>query len=130
MKRRRQLVWFFLDPKIKFCLTIKKYGGIDEHNTFKEFTNVSETLNRKEYFNVADGGKFIAKVPLSWKKSFSEGVVIPHKMKNCGDCTKEILCDQCDKLANQNKQFSANLNEIKRESTDEVGHMLPKFITT
>ena len=37
---------------------------------------------------MADSGKLIAKESLSWKKSFSQGVVIPHKMKNCGDCKK------------------------------------------
>ena len=78
---------------------------------------------------MADGGKLIAKVPLSWKKSFSQGVVIPHKMRNCNKCSKVILCDNCDKLVNQKKEFSANLNELKREFPNELGHMLPKKIT-
>ena len=78
----------FLAPEIKFYLTINKYGVIDEHKTFKGFKNVSDNLIRKEYFTMADGGKLIAKVPLSWKKSFSQGVVIPHKKKNCVDCKK------------------------------------------
>ena len=30
-----------------------------------------------------DGDKLIAKVPLSWKKSSSMGVVFPHKIRNC-----------------------------------------------
>ena len=77
-------IWYglFLAPKIKYCLTINKYGVIDEHKTFKRFTSVSDNLDREEYFNMADGGKLIAKVPLSWKKSFSQGFVIPHKRKN------------------------------------------------
>ena len=120
----------FLAPKIKYCLTINKYGVIDEHKTFKGFTNVSDNLDRKEYFKMADGDKLVAIVPLSWKKSFSQGVVIPHKMRNCSDCTKDILCDDCDKLVNQNKEFSANLNELKREKPNNHGHMLPKYIIT
>ena len=40
----------FLAPKIKYCLTINKHGVIDEHKTFKGFTNVSDNLDRKEYF--------------------------------------------------------------------------------
>ena len=40
----------FLAPKIKYCLTINKYVVIDEHKTFKGFTNVSDNLDRKEYF--------------------------------------------------------------------------------
>ena len=120
----------FFAPKIKYCLTINKYGIIDEHKTFKGFRNVSENLDTKEYFIVADGGKLIAKVPLSWKKSFSQGVVIPHQMKSCSDCKIDSLCDRCDKLVNQRKEFSVNLNELKREAPNEHGQMLPNYTIT
>ena len=83
----------FLAPKIKYCVTTNKFGVIDEHKTFKGFINVSDNLNRKEYFKMFEGDKLVAKVPLSWKKSYSYGVVIPHKMRNCNKCTKDILCD-------------------------------------
>ena len=78
-------IWYglFLAPKTKFCLTINEYGIIDEHKTFETFTNVSDNLNRKEFFNMAGGDKLMAKVPLSWKKPIIQGVVIPHKMRNC-----------------------------------------------
>ena len=118
----------FLAPKINDCLTLNKYGVIDEHKTFKGFTNVSNNLDRKEYFKMADGDKLVAKIPLSWKKSYSQGGIIPHKMRNCTNCRKDILCDICDKLVNQNKEFSPNLNELKREKPDDFGHMLPKYI--
>ena len=36
----------FLPPKIKYCLTIKIFGVIQEHKCLKGFTNVSENLNR------------------------------------------------------------------------------------
>ena len=77
-----------------------------------------------------NGEKLKAKVPLSWKKSFSQGVVIPHKMRNCYQCKKDILCGRCDKLVNQNKDFSANVIELKREPPNEFGHMIPKYIIT
>ena len=77
-----------------------------------------------------EGDKLIAKVPLSWKKSFSMGVVIPHKLRNCSKSPKDILCDGCDKLVNQRQEFSANLNELKRQCPNEFGHMLPIYITT
>ena len=67
--------------------------------------------------------------PLSCKKSYSQGVVIPHKIRNCGECQKDILCDGCDKFVNQNKEFSANLNELKRQAPNQCGYMLPKNIT-
>ena len=86
-----------------YCLTINKYGVRDEHKTFKGFSNVSDDLDRKEFFKMADGGNLIAKVPLSWKKSFSQGVVIPHKIRICTDCKNDSFCDSCDKLVNQKK---------------------------
>ena len=61
---------------------------------------------------MADGDNLIAKVPLSWKKSFSQGVVIPHKVRYCTKCKKDILCESFDKLVNQKKEFLANLNEL------------------
>ena len=65
-------IWFglFLAPKIKYCLTINKYGVIDGHKTFKGFTNVSDSLDRKFFFKKIDGAKLVAKVTLSWKRVF------------------------------------------------------------
>ena len=78
----------FLALKIKFCLTINKYAVIDEHKTFKGYTNVSDNLDRKEYFKMFEGDKLNAKVTLSWKKSFRMGVLNSYKMRNCGECKK------------------------------------------
>ena len=103
----RRAIWYdlFLAPKIMNCLTINKFGIIDEHKTLQGFTSVSENLNRKKYFKMANGVKLIAKVPLSWKKSVSQGVVIPYKMRTRVDCNKDIPCDKCDKLVNKKKQI-------------------------
>ena len=81
----------FLAPKINYCLTINKYGVMDKHKTFKGFTNVSDKLDRKEYFKMFNGDKLLAKVPLSWKKSFIQRVVIPHKLRNCTVCKKRYF---------------------------------------
>ena len=51
-------------------------------------------------------------------------------MKNCNNCTKDVSCNDCDKLVNQIKEFSANLNELKPEKPNDSGHMLPKNIIT
>ena len=51
-------------------------------------------------------------------------------MRNCTVCKIDSLCDRCDKLINQRKDFPASLNELKREAPNEFGHMLPKYITT
>ena len=57
----------FLAPKIKNCLKINKKGVIDEHKTFKGFTNISGILDWKMFFTKLDGGKLLAKVPMRWK---------------------------------------------------------------
>ena len=91
---------------------------------------MSDNPDRKDYFNMAERGKLIAKVPLSWKKRSSQGVVIPHKMRNCNNCKKDSLCDECDRLVYQRIKFSANPNELKREPPNQFGHMLPMYIIT
>ena len=129
-KNGRIFYGLILAPKIKYCSTINKYGFIDEHKTFKGFTNVSDNLDRKEYFKMCGGDKLFAKVPLNWKKSFSQGVVIPHKMRNCGEYKKDILCENSDKLVTQKKKFSANLHKLRQQAPEEFGHMLTKYETT
>ena len=117
----------FLAPKIKYCLTINELGVIEKHKTFKGFTNVSDNLDRKKYFKMFDGDKLVAKCHCLGK-SLCMAVVNPHKMRSCNKCTKDTLSDGCDKLVNQTKEFSANLNEIKRELPNKFGHLLPKYI--
>ena len=51
-------------------------------------------------------------------------------MRNCTNCKGDILCEKCDSLVNQRKEFSAKQIEMKREPPNEYGHMLPKYITT
>ena len=63
------------------------------------------------------------------EKNLSMGVVIPHKIRKSNKCHKDSFCGGCDKLVNQNKEFSVNLNELKREHPSQLGHMLPKYIT-
>ena len=106
------LYGLFLAPKIMYCSTLNKYGIIDESKTLKMFKNVSDNLNRKEYFKMFNSDKLIAKVPLSWKKSFNMGVVIPHEMRNCGEC-KEIFYVKFVINWLIRKKISANLNELK-----------------
>ena len=50
-------------------------------------------------------------------------------MKNCNGLEKDILCDNCDKLVNQKKEFAAKLNEMKRQPANKFGHKLPKYLT-
>ena len=71
------------------------------------------------YFNTFDGDKLIAKEPLSWEKSLCMGVVTPHALRNCNECEIISLCDKYDKLVNQSEEFSANLNESKRQAPNE-----------
>ena len=64
---------------------------------------------------------------MSWKNTFISGVIIPHNLRNFNECSKDILCDRCDKLLNQKKELSANLNELKRQPLNEFGYMIPWY---
>ena len=47
----------FLAPKIKYCSTIYKFDIIDEHKSFKRFTEMSDNLDRKECFKMFESDK-------------------------------------------------------------------------
>ena len=119
----------FLAPKIKYVLTIDDYGIIQQHMTFKGFNDSKRLLDRSQYFDMLDGKKITAMLPRSWKKSFNSGVVIPTKMRHCNACKDGIICTTCNNQINENKEFEANLNELKRQPPDdEFGYMLPCYV--
>ena len=66
-------------------------------------------------------------LPRASKKTFNNGVVIPVKMRQSNNCNGEILCNECNNRMNENKEFDANLNELKRHPPNEFGFMLPCY---
>ena len=78
--------------------------------TFKGFNDSKRLLDRSQYFDVLEGRKISAMSPKSWKKSFSNGIAIPAKMRRCDNSKGKILCATCINQINQNKDFEANLN--------------------
>ena len=113
----------FLAPKIKYCLTIDEYGIIEEHKTFKGFTESQRLLDRNQYSEMLKGNKMHAKLPISWKKGCASGIVIPKQARYCTDCKKDSICTGCDKKMNQIKEIAPNLNELKRQPANSFGHM-------
>ena len=74
-------------------------------------------------------GKIVsALLPKSWKKSFDSGIIIPTRMRFCNECNDEIMCNKCNHQINENKEFEANLNELKRHPPNKFGPMLPYYI--
>ena len=118
----------FLAPKIKYCLSIDNYGNIQEHKTFKGFNYSKQLLDRSQYFKMIEGKEVSALLPKSWKKSFDSGISIPTKMRFCNECDDKKVCNKCNNQVNENKEFEANLNELKRNHPNEFGHMLPCFV--
>ena len=118
----------YLASKIKYCLTIDDYGIIKEHKTFKGFNDSQRLLDRSQYFKMKEGKKISAMLPKSWKKSFDNGIIIPAKMRFCDGCNDKKTCNKCNNLINENKEFEANLNLLKREKPNDFGHMLPYYV--
>ena len=117
----------FLAPKIKYCLTIDDYGVMKEHKTFKGFKDSNRLLDRSQYFKMKEGKKISAMLPRSWKKSFDNGIFIPKKMRFCNECSDNKMCIKCNNQINENKEFEANLNELKRHPSNGFGYMLPYY---
>ena len=57
-----------LAPKVKYCLTIGKFGIVQEHKTFKGFNKSKRLLDRSQYFEMIEGKKISALLAESWKK--------------------------------------------------------------
>ena len=50
-----------------------------------------------------EGKKVVSKFPLSCKKSFESGVIIPSKDRKCENCGN--LCEACELKTKQVKEF-------------------------
>ena len=46
-------------------------------------------------------------------------------MRRCDKCRGKTLCAKCNIQINQNGEFEANLNLLKREALNEFGYKLP-----
>ena len=102
----------FLAPKLKYCLTIDDYCIIQDYKTFKGF-NSNRILDRSQYFKKKEGKKILAMLQRSWKKSFDSGIIITAKMRFCNECNRKKTCAKSNNQVNENKEFEANLNELK-----------------
>ena len=49
-------------------------------------------------------------------------------MRFCIECDDKKLCNKCSNQVNENKEFEANLNEIKRHPANEFSYMLPYYV--
>ena len=108
-------------------LVVNELGIIEQHKTFKGFNDSKRLLDRSHYFNMLGGKKITTMLPRSWKKSFINGIIIPTKKRRCDKCNEELLCEKCNNQVNENKEFEANLNLLKRKPLNEFGYMLPYY---
>ena len=49
------------------------------------------------------------------------------KMRFCNNCTDKTFFNRCNSQVNENKDFEANLKEVKRQPPNQVGHLLPLY---
>ena len=49
-------------------------------------------------------------------------------MRFCNECNDKIICYRCNNKINENKEFEANLNELKRYKPKDCGYMLPYYV--
>ena len=50
-------------------------------------------------------------------------------MRFCDGCDDKKFCNKCNNLINENKEFEATLNELKRHPPNNSGYMLPHYET-
>ena len=58
----------FLALKIKYCLSIDKFGIVQEHKTFKGLNDSKRLLDRSQKYKMIEGKQVSALLPKSWRK--------------------------------------------------------------
>ena len=48
-------------------------------------------------------------------------------MRFCNECNDKKICSNCNNQINENKEFEANINELKRHPSNGLGYVLPYF---
>ena len=71
-----------------------------------------------------EGKQNISNITKILEKSFDSGILIPTKMRFCNECNDIKMCDRCNNQINENKEFEAKLNLLKRNAPNEFGYML------
>ena len=100
----------FLSPKVKHCLSVHKYGLIQQHFTFEGFNVNKRLLDRSQNFKILESEKVTVMSTKSWKKSFNNDIIIPAKMGPCEVRKGEILCMTCNNHFDENGEIEAKLN--------------------
>ena len=54
-------------------------------------------------------------LPKSLKKTYNCAKIIATKMRFCKECMDTRTCNRCNSQVNENKEFEAILNELKRQ---------------
>ena len=90
-KTRGIFYGLLLAPKIKYCLTVDKFGIVQEHKTFKGVNGSNRLLDLFQYFKMIERKKVSALLAESWKKSFDSGKIIPTKRRFCSECNDKKM---------------------------------------
>ena len=95
--------------------------------TLKGFNDSKWLLDRSQNFDMLEGEKITIMLPGSWKKSFSNSINIPVKMRRCNEWKGKLLCDECENQVNEDKKIESNSNLLTRDVLHQFGHMLPYY---
>ena len=95
--------------------------------TLKGFNDNKRLLDWSQYFDKLEVKKISTMLPRSWKKPFNNGIIIPTENRHCNECKSEILCTTCNNQVDENKEFEAKLNLIRRQAPNEVGQLPPFY---
>ena len=137
---------WFLAPKIKYCLVIDDFGIISAKRTFKGYSEEHRMIKLEEYISLSEGKTVSGRFSIDWTKTF-EGIKIPHRKKDCSECDNrkicsdciikpkkncfncemEKACDPCLNLISQKKNYSTDINTLKRKPPNEYHQMPPHY---
>ena len=103
-------------------------------------------LNFKDFLDLETGDTILGESKLNWKRDL-HGIKIPHRVFECPQCDNDKICKECELYLKMNcfecevvtacrsclkritlfKNYSTEINKLKRLPENEFGYMLPHY---
>ena len=103
------MVWIVFSAENEIFLYERQTWDTRSKLTSKGFHHTNILLNKDKNFKLRDGENFNGKLPLPWKRFFTQGKTI-------------------DKKETTTKEFKSTLNKLKRLAPDKFGKILPFYM--
>ena len=137
----------FLCPKTKHCIVINELRSLTEKTIFKGCDREMSGVSFEEILDLKRGQTVKNISKLKWRREL-QGIKVPHRKINCGNCLEDEKCQSCVSYSKMNcfdcelakscrgcyrkktqiATYSTEINKLNREAQIENAYMLPHYV--